>query len=259
MIAALPAAFASEPSPAADCARRVTESELAGEVAAVEASFADGDEQRFRDGYTLLARAVSCLGEVPRPETMARVRLVDGVRAFGAGEVDLAAGSFLAARALSPEVAVPVYPADHEIWGVFRRWDPVRAERIRLPTPRSGSVFVDGYDTRDRFERAPALVQLVDGDQLTSWTLGPGDLPAYPVRHPVRTSLLAASASLAAVGGGLLAASAGPRGEFRSGDVRSVAELASLRSATNTLSAGGLAAFGLAAGAGVAAAVEWRR
>lgn len=244
---------------AADCVRRVSDADLSGEASAVEQSLSAGDEQRFQDAWTRLERAVGCLGEVPTTATMARVRLAEGVRAYGAGDADLAAGSFLAARALDPDVTVPVYPPEHEIWGVFRRWDPVRADRIRLPAPRTGALYVDGYPTRDRFAASPALVQHVEGDLVTTWALGPGQAPAYPVRHPVRNTLLASSAALAAGGAGLLAASAGPRGQFRSGDVDSVPELASLRSATNTLSASGLAALGLSVAAGVGVALEWER
>ncbi len=244
---------------AADCTRRVADAELADEAAAVEQSFTAGDEQRFEDGYTRLARAVGCLGEVPAPATMARVRLVEGVRAFGQGDADRAAGAFLAARALAPEISVPVYPAEHEIWGVLRRWDPVRAERERLPAPRTGALYVDGYPTRERFVAAPALVQHVDGEVVTTWAVGPGEAPEYPVRHPVRTALLATSASFAVTGAGLLVASAGPRSDFRSGEVDSVSRLATLRSTTNTLSAAGLVGLALSAGAGAVAVVEWQR
>ncbi len=253
------AAWLGPTAHAADCAQRTSEADVASDAAAVEQSLAEGREQGFTDGLVRLQRTVGCLDQVPAPATMARLRVVEGVRAFGAGEVDLAAGSFLAARALVPDAVVPVYPREHEIWGVFQRWDPVRAERERLPAPKAGDLYVDGYPTRERFVAAPALVQRVTLDSVESWVLAPGEQPTYAVRHPVRNSLLITSASLVGVGAGCLAASIGPRDRFRSGEVRSVSELAALRSATNTWSTAGLVAWGLAAGAAGVAVAEWGR
>lgn len=249
-------AFLLATATAADCVRRPTDPELREEADAVWRSLEDGDEQRFVDALAQLSRAVPCLGEVPAPATLARVRLLEGVAAYGRGDADAAAGAFLAARSLDGELGLPVYPPDHEIWGVYRRLDPIRAERERLAPPRRGDLFVDGWEARDRYAAAPALVQVRDGGAVDTFVLGPGEAATYPVRHPVRTGLLATAAGLAAGSAGLLAASAGPRGAFNSGEATSVSELAALRSRTNALSAAGLGVGG-AAGVFVGAAVVW--
>ena len=145
----------------------------------------------------------------------------------------------------------------HAIYGVVRRLDPVRARRDRLPRPRRGTVYVDGYATRDRYAEAPALVQVVDGDALHTVELAPGEQPTYPVRHPLRNGLLVSAVSLAAAGGGLVVASRGPYGRFHAAEGASLSELGRLRSQTNTLAGAGLGLVGTAVGA-VTLAVVWR-
>ena len=249
--------LASHASHAADFAARSGTDAVVEETDAVAAALSAADQERFGDGMLRLTAAVECLGEVPTEEAMARYRLFRGVQRFGAGDTDAAAGEFLAARALAPDIRIPVYPDDHAINGVMRRHDPVRADRERLPAPKSGTVFVDGYATRDRYLHAPALVQLVDDGEVVTFDLDVGELPAYPQRHPRRNALLASSAGLGALGVGLLAASSGPRSRFASGEVTSLEELGQLRSQTNTLSATGLASLTASLTEGVGAFL-WR-
>ena len=244
---------------AADCATHPDAEVVAEEALAVASALEAADPDRFTDGMTRLQRAVECLGDVPSEEVLAQYRLYRGVQRFGAGDTDAAAGEFLAARALDPELRIPVYPDDHEINGVLRRHDPVRAERQRLPLPRRGTLYVDGFPTRERFVEAPALVQLVDDTGVRTWSLGAGEEAAYAARHPWRTAGLATTGALTATGIGLLAASAGPRGRFQSGDAESVADLTRWRAQTNTLAGSGLAALTAAGVAGALTAVGWNR
>lgn len=240
---------------AADCATHPTDAAVVEETVAVEAGLESGDPQRFEDGMRRLSTLVGCMGEVPRVETMASVRALRGVEAFGAGDFDRAAGEFLAARAIEPDLVLPVYPRDHGIYGVLRRLDPVRAKRERLPPPRRGTVFVDGYATRDRYAEAPALVQVVDGDSIRTIELGPGERPTYPVRHPLRNSLIVSASALAVAGGGLLLASRSPYGQFHKAQGASLSELGKLRSQTNALAGAGLGLMGAAVGVGTLAVV----
>lgn len=253
MVAFLSVAFA------ADCATHPDADVVANEAEAVASALQAADPDRFTDGMSRLQRAVECLGDVPPEEVLVQYRLYRGVQRFGAGDPDAAAGEFLAARALDPALQIPVYPDDHEINGVMRRHDPVRAERQRLPLPRRGTLYVDGFPTRERFVDAPALVQLVDDTGVRTWSLGVGEEAEYAHRHPWRTAGLATTGGLAAVGAGLLAASAGPRGRFESGDAQSVADLTRWRAQTNTLAGSGLAALTGAGLAGALTVVGWDR
>lgn len=241
---------------AADCATPHTDAEVREELAAVRTALEAGDAQRFEDGMRRLDRAVDCLGEVPRVPTMAEVRLFKGIRDFGIGRTDSAAAEFLGSRALDPAVVIPVYPREHAIYGVFERHDPVRAPRERLPPPRRGEIFVDGYPTRERYRAGAALVQHVDGDTVTRVAQGPDELARYPRRHPVRNGLIGVSVGLGAVGGALIAASRVPHGKFHDqASGATLGELTRLRSQTNTLATLGLTTLGAAAGAGAFAVV----
>jgi hypothetical protein len=242
---------------AADCPATATATAMADEAKAVRSALEAGDPQRFQDALHRLERTVDCLGELPPLPDMAEYRMYRGVHAFGRGDLDLAAGEFLAARALRPDLVLPVYPADHAINGVARRHDPIRAERERLPAPKQGDLYVDGYATRERYLAAPALVQRVHDGAVETIALGPGEAPSYATRHPVRTGLTWTAIGLSGLGAGLIAASTGPRGAFLDGDASTVGELNRLRAQTNGLAGGGLGCvtLGLAAGAG---AVIWR-
>lgn len=236
---------------AADCAMKHNDAQVREELAVVESALKTGDPQRFEDGMSRLDQAVDCLGELPGIRTMSRVRLFRGIRDFGTGNTDGAAAEFLASRALDPGVQIPMYPRDHAIYGVFERYDPVRSARERLPAPRRGSLFVDGYETRERFRVAPALVQHAVGDQVVIVAMSPSEAPQYPRRHPVRNALLVTTIGLGVAGGGLIAGSRVPYGRFNKAQGASLGELTKLRSQTNTLSSLGLASLTAAVGTGV--------
>ena len=240
---------------ATDCAVPTRADALAEESLAVRTALEAGDPQRFADGLGRLDRAVACLADVADPAAMATWRMVRGIRAVGEGDSDLAAAEFLAARALDPGLTLPVYPADHTIQGVARRHDPIRAPRARLPAPRRGELYVDGYQTRERYAVAPALVQRLDDGRVDTFAVPPGEIPQYPYRHPIRDGLIATTAGFTAAGATLIALSGGPRSQFLDGDATSVAELTRLRSQTNTLAGAGVGALGAAVVAGVGAVV----
>jgi hypothetical protein len=224
----------------ADCATRPGTSSMLEDAHAVGVALESGDPQRFNDGLIRLERTVECLGEIPSPDATAAYRMYRGIQSFGDGKTDVAALEFLAARALKPELALPVYPPEHAINGVVRRLDPIRAEREKLPTPKTGTLYVDGYATRDRFLGAPAVIQLVRDGQVDTMVVAPGEQPSYASRHPVRNTLSMSSVGLGAAGVGLIAASAVPHGKFNRGEADTVSEFNALRGQTNTLAGTGL-------------------
>ncbi|MCB9674793.1 MAG: hypothetical protein H6737_06725 [Alphaproteobacteria bacterium] len=226
---------------AADCVRHTTTAELVEDLASAETGLESGDAVRFRDGVARLEQTVKCVYEPVSPDDMARYRVVVGVERFGGSDLDAAASSFLAGRAVSSDVRIPLYPDDHEIYGVFRRYDPVRSERVRLPAPRRGSLLLDGLQTRDRYTAAPVFAQLVvDGQVVSADELAPGQLPSYPVRHPVRNGMIATTGGLAVASTSFLLASGATKKSFYNGD-HDYAALTSLRARNNLFAGTGLA------------------
>ncbi|MEZ4322608.1 MAG: hypothetical protein R3F61_34395 [Myxococcota bacterium] len=238
---------------AADCVRQTTSRELGDDLKSATEGLTSGDADRFRDTIARLKQTLECVGDPVSPDDMATYRVLLGVEAFGRSELDESAALFLAGRALSSDLTIPLYPTDHEIYGVFRRYDPVRAERRRLPAPRKGVVMLDGFATRDRYAAAPVFAQyVVDGSVISAHELAPGEVPTYPVRHPVRTGFLVGTGALGATAGGLLLASRTSRSAFFSGE-KDFAQLNTLRARTNTLAGTGMAVGSAAVISGVGA------
>lgn len=244
---ALTAAFA------ADCVRQTTASELEADLVSARTALEAGEASGFQDAAARMTATAQCLGEAVEADAMAEYRMLLGVEAFGRSEADEAAGQFLAGRALSSDLKLPLYPEDHEIYGVFRRYDPVRTDRKRLKMPRRGTLVLDGFPTRDRYSTAPVLAQhVVDGEVVSSQMLAAGELPKYPTRHPVRNGLLASSGVLIGASAASLALNQSARSSFFKAD-NDYAQLNTLRSRANVYGGTTIALGTAAVSAGIAA------
>lgn len=128
-----------------------------------------------------LDSTLQCQGQPVSVSQAARVHRVRGIAAFVQGDETEADLWFAASRALDPTA-----PLGHDIGGpVAEAWEraasPSPPERIELPPPRRGVLFVDGQPIPSRPAHLPWVFQHLDGDAITTALQRPGlALPDYP-------------------------------------------------------------------------------
>jgi hypothetical protein len=241
-----------------ECVRTYTLSELTRDVAGLEELLEGGDGAGFSSELARLEPLVPCLEAPLPPDAVARYRMFRGIGDYTQGLQDEAAAEFLGARGLSSDLALPVYGPQHKIQGLFRRFDPVRAQRVRLRAPRSGELLLDGIPTLERFVDAPVVAQIVsDGVVTDVQDLGAGELPVYPVRQPQRVPLVVTTSALAVTAAVLLAQV--PIAQKGFSDTTDVNALNRYRTRNNQGLVWGTTTGILAVGSGVATGVWWTR
>lgn len=131
-----------------------------------ERAYTDLDEGTFRGEVDGIRIVVPCLtDEVPRA-IAARVHRFYGLDAFVAGDRDLAAREFAAARALEPAYVFPesFVPDGNPVWHTWSALDPAALPVARVPAPPAGRLQIDGRITQDRPLEWPVFVQHFQDD-----------------------------------------------------------------------------------------------
>ena len=269
---------------ASECPEPVPPPQVAELLDAAHASFSDLDIEGFIARSDEVRAALPCLETVPEPALVARVHRVEGLRLFGERNVD-AVRAFAAARALDPDYAFPpeIAPSGSPILDDYTAMDLSANEPVTLPEPVSGTLWVDGTETRERAGAWPQLVQLLDTEGRPAFTvyLRSGDeVPVYeavpepepepePLPEPIiervlveaprkspRVPLLVATGASAVATGVMYGVAAGSRATWMNPETPDD-QLPGLRARTNTLAVAsgitGLATLGL----GATVAITW--
>jgi hypothetical protein len=209
---------------AADCEQ--TTKAFEREIDAAELAFAAVDEATFAEAEGRATAAIPCLVEPLAPEEAAAYHRIRGLRAFTLGDRAEAALWFRAAHVAEPDYTFPAQlvpdggPVD-KVWEEAVSAGP-SGKFQRLEPPRGSHTLVDGQKSDARPMEIPAIVQLVEGDDVGQTALlRPGDpLPdaltggADPKESKGGRGGYVAAAVTGVVAGGLWAGSAVSRSSY---------------------------------------------
>ncbi|MFZ5480722.1 MAG: hypothetical protein ACOZNI_28435 [Myxococcota bacterium] len=174
----------SVPSAHAACERAATEGDLDALAGAAERAYAELDEPGFRAATSGIDAGLACVGEVLSPELIARLHRVEGLGAWLAKKADRTTLAFAAAKVAQPAYRFPDWlPAASPERAAYERAPTTQPDRVPLPPPADGRLYVDGIAMPDRPATWPYVLQVVDdaGVPRTSAYLWPDEpLPAYP-------------------------------------------------------------------------------
>ncbi|MEQ1504630.1 MAG: hypothetical protein ABMB14_20490 [Myxococcota bacterium] len=237
--------------------------DLARELAAAEGALVELDIPAFLARSDAIREEVPCLSEVPPVTVVARLHRVEGLRKFGERDVD-AVRAFAAARALDPGYRLPddLAPAGSPVAQDYLAMDVEAGSTRPVPSPRQGTLYIDGQATTDRPEAWPALVQLVDGRRVRWSVYRPqhAPLPTYDAVTPTpatrRAPLVVATAATAAATGVAYGFGRYTRATWADPDTPLDA-LPALRTRTNVLGIASVAGAVATVGLGAAAVVTW--
>jgi hypothetical protein len=181
----------------AACTFSATSEQLATNLSSAEAAYVSLDVPEFQRAMTEVDYLVPCLVEPVSIELAAQLHRIRGLGHYVDGKPEAVESSLRAARLLEPDYrfSTDVLPEGFDLRIQYEAF-PVEGELgTNMPRPRSGSLVVDGRDTRLRPPTATLLQVLSEGRVQQSVYLLPTDpLPEYPGVDRRRTTLLTTGA-----------------------------------------------------------------
>ncbi|MBM4369249.1 MAG: hypothetical protein FJ102_23760 [Deltaproteobacteria bacterium] len=202
-------AFLAAWSPAqAACATTYAPAEIESRLAAAEAAYVALDVDAFRAAAEEARLLLPCLAGALAPSVAARVHRVEGLRLYAGGDEAGARLSLLAARIADPSYRFPDELLDpaHALRVAYEAMPGVEGKLSPVPSPRHGTLVLDGLESRQRPGDHATVFQVLDEARapLSTTYLRPGDpLPDYARRPPSQVPLLV-GAGVAVLGAGVL-------------------------------------------------------
>ncbi|MFZ5476722.1 MAG: hypothetical protein ACOZNI_08105 [Myxococcota bacterium] len=256
-------------APLGDCERRFDAADLLEAVRSADVRFVALDAAGFEAARAAVRDRLACVGEPLSGATIGAVHRVEAMGAFLDGDPPAVALAGLLAADPGYQLPASLVPEGHPIRAAFGpAKELLRDSRARpLPALVEGWIEVDGSASTSVPATRAAVLQQIDAqgrvvetryarpeDPVGGWTGEAVPVAARRSRAPVA---VAAGASLVAAGGLYLAA-AGSQAAFADRSIeRDEAELAALRTRTNALTVGWVAAGAATAGLAVAFAWPW--
>lgn len=283
-LAAVPVtAAAAGPLDPAACAAPTHGAAVGAAADAALAAWAEMDSAAFLAGSDGLRVALPCLADVVPTAAAAAVFRVEGLRAFGARDLEATARWLAAARVIAPADPFPVglVAETHPLAVAARTLDTAAGRSQELPPGAGGHYYVDGAAATARPLDWPSIVQVVDHDgvvwktvmvtsadmlptlpaPLTDARSAPVDQGTAAGRPPVRGARIAfgATAGAAALASGLLYAWASSSSDAYWDDATPDDTLDDLRGRTNRRAVASVASGGVAAAAtaGLVLSLTW--
>lgn len=238
LLAAAPLSL-GRPSHAA-CTYTSTLVELRAALDEAELAFRRVEVEGFRVAMDRSAPLLECLVEVLPEEDAARYHRLQGLRADMVRDESRGEQAFAAARRLDPDYRLPenVVPPEHPLRRSYAAMPLDALVYSPLPTPRRGSVLVDGQVSLERPANIPTVVQWEREQGHVGWSgyLWPGETETgYPIKSPERIGrTLLASTVAAALTSGVSSFVAWQSHKTAQDPATSPAELEELQARTRT-------------------------
>ena len=251
------------------CPEPTTLATMTSELDAAERAYTAKQPQDFAAAIEELVLVLPCFEALIPPVVAARYHRLRGLDLFVARNTERATMSFTAARRLEPDYQFPLemIPENHPVRPLYAGVEPGSGKREHVRKPSSGALYFDGTAGLDRPLARASLVQVTDtgGSVLATRYLFPTDpMPAYAVTTAAARRERARVGFLVGAGGALVAAGAlfgGATASYQkfydTAGLNSTdpSELERLRTQTNGLMGGAVAAAGLSLAGAFAAAL----
>lgn len=254
---------------AGDCPR-VGADALSRQLDQAERSYQSLDEPAFFAAMEAGEGLLACLSEPIPPALATRYHLLRALHDYAkAGAAD-AAASLAVVRWDDPTATLPpgLIPATHPLGELFLAQDPQAVELEALPPLTTGSWLLDGLARHDRPIGLPLVVQLMDTQDVlrTAYVEPGGTFPERPVvtvqprsRKGARIAFGVGIGVGAVASAALLLAASGTETELLTtyDPDQSLPDLEARRSTVTGLSAGDIAAGGVAVLSAGGLALTW--